>query len=108
MANQSTHRTWQPTTPCRMSVALSGGGHRASAWGLGALYGLLSMRDAEAAKPDGVPIEVTAIASVSGGSLTNGVVAQELHREASDSRRLPSTTSAPSPPTWWRRWPPRA
>ena len=50
-----------------------------SAWGLGALYGLLSMRDAEAAKPDGVPIEVTAIASVSGGSLTNGVVAQELH-----------------------------
>ena len=53
MTNQPTHRTWRSTMPCRMSVALSGGGHRASAWGLGALYGLLSMRDAEAAKPDG-------------------------------------------------------
>lgn len=79
MAPRSPHQPWQPTTPCRVSVALSGGGHRAAAWGLGALYGLLKMRDAEAAQPDGVPIEVTAVASVSGGSLTNGVVATELH-----------------------------
>jgi Patatin-like phospholipase len=79
MATQPAHQTWQPTTPCRISVALSGGGHRASAWGLGALYGLLTMRDAETAKPHGVPIEVSAVASVSGGSLTNGVVATELH-----------------------------
>lgn len=79
MAHLSPHQPWQPTVPCRVSVALSGGGHRAAAWGLGALYGLLKMRDAEAAQPDGVPIEVTAVASVSGGSLTNGVVATELH-----------------------------
>jgi hypothetical protein len=79
MANAPSHQTWQPTKPCRVSVALSGGGHRAAAWGLGALYGLLKMRDAEAAQPDGVPIEVTAVASVSGGSLTNGVVATGLH-----------------------------
>jgi hypothetical protein len=65
--------------PCRISVALSGGGHRAAAWALGTLYGLLAMRDAEARKDGGgVPIEFTAVASVSGGSLTNGVLATEL------------------------------
>jgi predicted acylesterase/phospholipase RssA len=79
VANTPTHDMWDSSKPCRISVALSGGGHRASAWGLGALYGLLKLRDAEGAKPDGVPIEVTAVASVSGGSLTNGVVATALH-----------------------------
>ncbi len=78
MAGHSTHQMWEQALPCRISVALSGGGHRASAWGLGALYGILKMRDAEAAKARGVPIVVTAVASVSGGSLTNGVVASEL------------------------------
>jgi hypothetical protein len=78
MASHPTHQMWQQVLPCRMSVALSGGGHRASAWGLGALYGVLTMRDAEAAKTHGVPIVVTAVASVSGGSLTNGVLASEL------------------------------
>ncbi len=79
MADHPTHQMWEQALPCRMSVALSGGGHRASAWGLGALYGILKMRDAEAAKAHGVPIRATAVASVSGGSLTNGVVASELH-----------------------------
>ena len=65
--------------PCRISIALSGGGHRAAAWALGTLYGLLAIRDAEARKDDGgVPIEFTAVASVSGGSLTNGVLATGL------------------------------
>ena len=81
MATAPAHHTWEPTTPCRISVALSGGGHRAAAWGLGTLYGLLAMRDAEAETGDaGVPIEFTAIASVSGGSITNGVIADELQQ----------------------------
>jgi hypothetical protein len=81
VATAPAHHTWQPSTPCRISVALSGGGHRAAAWGLGALYGLLAMRDAEAAKDgSGIAIDFSAIASVSGGSITNGVIADELHR----------------------------
>ena len=79
MATAPAHHTWQPSTPCRISIALSGGGHRAAAWALGTLYGLLAMRDAEARKEGGgVPIEFTAVASVSGGSLTNGVLATGL------------------------------
>ncbi len=79
MATAPAHHTWQPSTPCRISIALSGGGHRAAAWALGTLYGLLAMRDAEARKDGGgVPIEFTAVASVSGGSLTNGVLATGL------------------------------
>lgn len=50
-----------------IGVALSGGGHRAALFGLGVLLYLV---DAEKNR------EVTSIASVSGGSLTNGVVAQ--------------------------------
>ncbi len=81
MPTAPAHHTWQPSLPCRISVALSGGGHRATAWGLGTLYGLLAMRDAEAAKADaGVPIEFVAIASVSGGSIANGVVADQLQQ----------------------------
>jgi hypothetical protein len=81
VATASAHHTWQPSLPCRISVALSGGGHRATAWALGTLYGMLAMRDAERAKGvDGVPIEFTAIASVSGGSIANGVFADELHK----------------------------
>lgn len=53
-----------------IGVALSGGGHRAALFGLGVLLYLV---DAEKNR------EVTSIASVSGGSLTNGVVAQSLN-----------------------------
>ena len=53
----------------RVSVALSGGGHRATLFGLGVL---LYLADA------GKNREVTNIASVSGGSITNGFVAQQL------------------------------
>jgi len=49
-----------------IGVAMSGGGHRATAWGLGTLIYLV-----EAAKnPD-----VSSLSSVSGGSIANGVVA---------------------------------
>lgn len=50
-----------------IGVALSGGGHRAALFGLGVLLYLV---DAQKNR------EVSSVASVSGGSLTNGVVAQ--------------------------------
>jgi predicted acylesterase/phospholipase RssA len=53
----------------RIGVAISGGGHRASLFGLGAL---LYLADA------GQNVDVVSIASVSGGSLTNGFVAQQV------------------------------
>jgi len=52
-----------------IGVTMSGGGHRASLFGLGVLLYL-----ADAGKMQ----DVTSIASVSGGSLTNGYVAQTL------------------------------
>lgn len=59
----------------RIGVALSGGGHRASVFGAGLL---LYLADA------GRQGDVGAIASVSGGSITNGVVAHEMdYRQAS-------------------------
>ena len=58
----------------RVGVALSGGGHRASVWAAGLL---LYLADADR---NG---DVGAIASVSGGSITNGVVAQQMdYRQA--------------------------
>jgi predicted acylesterase/phospholipase RssA len=58
----------------RVGVALSGGGHRASVWAVGLL---LYLADA------GRNGDVGAIASVSGGSITNGVVAQQMdYRQA--------------------------
>lgn len=58
-----------------IGVTMSGGGHRASLFGLGVLLYL-----ADAGK---LP-EVTSIASVSGGSITNGYVAQTLDISASN------------------------
>jgi predicted acylesterase/phospholipase RssA len=62
-----------------IGVALSGGGHRASLFGLGALLYLAD---------SGKSREVTSIASVSGGSLTNGFVAQEAARAGTDFSRM--------------------
>jgi predicted acylesterase/phospholipase RssA len=53
----------------RIAVALSGGGHRATLFGLGVLLYLVDAHRNRA---------VNSIASVSGGSLTNGYVAQEV------------------------------
>jgi hypothetical protein len=58
-----------------IGVALSGGGHRASFFGLGAL---LYLGDA------GKLPQVISIASVSGGSLTNGYIAQSLDLSTAD------------------------
>jgi hypothetical protein len=57
------------------AVALSGGGHRAALFGLGAL---LALAQNEAST------RVTSISSVSGGSLANGAIASRLdYRQAS-------------------------
>lgn len=52
-----------------IGLAISGGGHRATIWGLGALMYLVDA---------GKHREIAAISSVSGGSITNGVVAHEM------------------------------
>jgi predicted acylesterase/phospholipase RssA len=59
----------------RIGVALSGGGHRAALFGLGAL---LYLADA------GKSREIVSVASVSGGSLTNAFLAQRIDLEADD------------------------
>jgi hypothetical protein len=52
-----------------VGVAISGGGHRATMWGLGTLLYLVDA---------GKHREVGAVSSVSGGSILNGVVAHEV------------------------------
>lgn len=53
----------------RIGIALSGGGHRATIWGIGVLFYV-----ADAGRQGDVGV----IASVSGGSIANGVFAQEM------------------------------
>jgi hypothetical protein len=50
----------------RIGVAVSGGGHRATAWALGSLAALVEV---------GLNAEVVSVSSVSGGSIANGAVA---------------------------------
>lgn len=52
-----------------IGVAMSGGGHRASVWGTGVLAAVVDA---------GLGGDVVSVSSVSGGSITNGVVAQNL------------------------------
>jgi len=64
----------------RIGIAISGGGHRATIWGLGVLLYLADVGKQE---------DVGVIASVSGGSIANGVVAHEMdyaHTSADDLR----------------------
>jgi len=69
MAERKESRLPDGQAGARIAVALSGGGHRATLFGLGALMFLV---DAGRQK------DTVSIASVSGGSLTNGFVAQTL------------------------------
>src|SRR5262245_8972779 len=62
-------RSAAPDADGSIAVAISGGGHRAALFGLGVLMYLV---DAE------VNSRVSSVASVSGGSLTNGYVAQAV------------------------------
>lgn len=63
-----------PPEPRRIGVALSGGGYRASAWGLGAM---LYLADA------GLSKDVVTASSVSGGSITNAALGLEPYRQMS-------------------------
>lgn len=60
-----------------IGIAISGGGHRATIWGLGSLLYLVDVDKHR---------EVAAITSVSGGSITNGVVAHEVDYPSVDVR----------------------
>ena len=59
----------------KVSVALSGGGHRASLFALGTMQYLADA---------GANRDVVSVASVSGGSLTNGFIAQQLDYQGTD------------------------
>jgi Patatin-like phospholipase len=59
-----------------IGVAISGGGNRATLWGLGTLLYLVDA---------GKSPEIGAVASVSGGSITNAYVAQQLDLGATDT-----------------------
>jgi predicted acylesterase/phospholipase RssA len=59
----------------KIGVCLSGGGHRASLFGLGAL---LYLAHAKAKVGESLSASVQAICSVSGGSITNAFLAQSL------------------------------
>jgi thiol-disulfide isomerase/thioredoxin len=69
-----------------LAVALSGGGHRATLFVLGALMYLV---DAKA------NADVTSIASVSGGSLTNGFVGQTLNFRETDGAEFRARVASP-------------
>ena len=65
----------------RIGVAVSGGGHRAATWGFGAMLALVD---------SGVNGDVVSVASVSGGSIANGVVAQRLDYTRTDRTQFES------------------
>jgi len=69
-----------------LAVSLSGGGHRATLFVLGALMYLV---DAKA------NTFVTSIASVSGGSLTNGLIGQNLNFKETDGNEFRSRVASP-------------
>lgn len=69
-----------------LAVSLSGGGHRATLFVLGALMYLVD------AKVNG---DVTSIASVSGGSMTNGFVGQEVNFRQTDGAEFRKRVAAP-------------
>lgn len=70
----------------RLSVSLSGGGHRAALFGLGALQYL-----ADASKNR----ETVSISSVSGGSITNGFTGQAIDYSTCDAGDFEAAVTAP-------------
>jgi hypothetical protein len=68
----------EPARP-RVGVALSGGGHRATMWGIGVLMYLVDA---------GRHTDVVAISSVSGGSIANGAVAHEVDLATTDPQEF--------------------
>src|SRR5215217_6891391 len=76
----------QNAKPKSIAVTLSGGGHRATLFTLGALMYLVD------AKANG---SVTSIASVSGGSLTNGLVGQAVDFRQTDGDQFRQRVAGP-------------
>lgn len=70
----------------KLSIAMSGGGHRATLFGVGALQYLADA---------GVNADVVSVASVSGGSITNGLVGQEVDYAAVSGDRFESAVTRP-------------
>ncbi len=70
----------------QLSIALSGGGHRASLWALGAMQ---YVADSEK------NLETTSIASVSGGSITNGFVGQQVRFDDIDGAEFQELVTNP-------------
>lgn len=70
----------------RLAIALSGGGHRATLFALGVMQYLADA---------GLNPNVVSVASVSGGSLTNGVVAQRVDLNACDGADFEHRVTAP-------------
>jgi hypothetical protein len=62
-----------------IGVAMSGGGHRASVWGTGVLAAVVDV---------GLGADVVSVSSVSGGSITNGVVAQNVDLRTATSEQF--------------------
>jgi Patatin-like phospholipase len=69
-----------------LAVSLSGGGHRATLFVLGALMYLVDAK---------VNAKITSIASVSGGSLTNGFVGQNLNFRETDGAAFRKLVASP-------------
>jgi len=77
----------EPTEPdLRIGLALSGGGHRASAWALGVLIHLVDVNATHSLR---------SIASVSGGSITNGFVAANYDLKKSERAAFAEKVAAP-------------
>jgi predicted acylesterase/phospholipase RssA len=94
-----------PATHQHIAVSMSGGGHRAALFGLGALLYLVDA---------GKGPEIASIASVSGGSLTNGYVGLrvDLTETGSTDRRerfwqdvKPAAVASSTGGTVWAWWP---
>jgi hypothetical protein len=74
------------SSPKSLAVSMSGGGHRATLFVLGALLYLVDAR---------ANAKVTSIASVSGGSLTNGLVGQEVNFRETDGAEFRKRVAGP-------------
>lgn len=79
-----------------VGLSMSGGGYRASAWGLGALLALSDMSSPHA-PPSEAGLAIRMVASVSGGSITNADfgLGHDLATAASDDTDARATRLAP-------------
>ena len=96
-----------------VGLAMSGGGYRASAWGLGSLLALTDCRHEDAPLDDEVVVpRVSMVASVSGGSITNAAFGLGMNLDEASTDDVDQRASEMAPlyvgNQWlsWRRLPP--